>query len=194
MNIPRDPGDSWAWNLGFGLARERGPTTFAIDLIWEPIWSDTWAEADTLLQSPLGHQIRPGEKTVENDFRFSNATLRTGLLHETARWGASLGLEVRSYSFDLEQTDNILRTDRDQHESWMEWSPAWGASLRFSDVELRYNGRLTTGSGRPGVSWTPFRTEQLASMSDFIIAPSGPLTLQDAHILTHQLSVSLPIR
>jgi hypothetical protein len=31
-------------------------------------------------------------------------------------------------------------------------------------------------------------------MSDFIIAPSGPLTLQDAHILTHQLSVSLPIR
>jgi len=77
MNIPRDPGDSWAWKLGFGLARERGPTAFAIDLIWEPIWSETWAEADTLLQSPLGHQIRPGEKTVENDFRFSNATLRT---------------------------------------------------------------------------------------------------------------------
>ena len=194
MNIPRDPGDSWAWNLGLGLSRERGPTTFAIDLIWEPIWSETWAEADTLLQSPLGHQIQPGEKTVENDFRFSNATLRTGLLHETARWGASLGLEVRSYSFDLEQTDNILRTDREQHESWMEWSPAWGASVRFSDVELRYNGRLTTGSGRPGVAWTPFRTEQLALMSDFIIAPSGPLTLQDAHILTHQLSVSLPIR
>ena len=194
MNIPRDPGDSWAWNFGIGLARESGPTTFAIDLIWEPIWSDTWAEADSLLQSPLGHQIRPGEKTIENDFSFSNAILRTGLLHETARWGASLGLEVHTYSYDLEQTDNFLRTNRDQHESWMEWTPTWGASFQLSELELRYNGRLTTGSGRPGVEWSPTFQAELLALSDYIIAPSGPLTLQDAHIFTHQLSVSLPIR
>jgi hypothetical protein len=34
----------------------------------------------------------------------------------------------------------------------------------------------------------------LALASDFIVAPSGPLTLQDAHVITHQLSVSLPLR
>ncbi len=194
MNIPRDPGDSWAWNFGVGLSRELGPTRFAVDMIWEPIWSNTWADADTTLVSPLGHTIVKGEKTVENDFAFSNAILRAGLLHETRRWGASLGLQARSYGFDLEQTDHVLRTERDQHESWMEWTPSWGASLRFSEVELRYNGRLTTGSGRPGVTWSGVRTAQLESMSDFIIAPSGPLTLQDAHIFTHQLTVSLPIR
>jgi hypothetical protein len=194
MNIPRDPGDSWAWNFGIGLARENGPTTFAVDLIWEPISSNTWAEADSLIQSPLGHQIRRGEKTIENDFSFSNAILRTGLLHETARWGASLGLDVHTYSYDLAQTDNFLRTNRDQHESWMEWSPTWGASFRLSGLELRYSGRLTTGSGRPGVEWSPTFQAELLAMSDFIIAPSAPLTLQDAHIVTHQLSVSLPIR
>jgi hypothetical protein len=194
MNIPRDPGDSWAWNFGVGLSRALGPTRFAVDVIWEPIWSNTWADADSTLQSPLGHQIRKGEKTVENDFSFSNAIVRAGLLRETARWGASLGLEVRSYGFDLEQTDNVLRTQRDQKESWMEWTPSWGGSVRFSEIELRYNGRLTTGSGRPGVTWSAARLDQLTTMADFIIAPSGPLTLQDAHIFTHQLSVSLPIR
>ncbi len=30
--------------------------------------------------------------------------------------------------------------------------------------------------------------------ADFIVTPSGPLTLQDARVTTHQLSVSVPIR
>ncbi|HXV87205.1 MAG TPA: hypothetical protein VD793_10920, partial [Gemmatimonadales bacterium] len=45
MNIPRDPGDSYAFNVGLGLARTRGPATFGIDVVYEPIWSSTWADA-----------------------------------------------------------------------------------------------------------------------------------------------------
>ena len=33
-----------------------------------------------------------------------------------------------------------------------------------------------------------------ALSSDFILAPSGPLTLQDARVTTHQLSVVIPMR
>ena len=40
--IPRDPGHSSAYNLGLGLSKTRGPLTFGIDAIYEPIWSYTW--------------------------------------------------------------------------------------------------------------------------------------------------------
>jgi hypothetical protein len=33
-----------------------------------------------------------------------------------------------------------------------------------------------------------------AMANDIVVAPSGPLTLQDATVLTNQISVSLPIR
>ena len=75
----------------------------------------------------------------------------------------------------------------------MEWTPSLGVQIRFPELELGYVGRITTGSGRPGVQWTGARAEAMLS-SDFIIAPSGPLTLQDALVLTHQLSISIPIR
>ena len=76
----------------------------------------------------------------------------------------------------------------------MEWSPTLGAVARFSDVELRFAGRLTTGAGRPGVALTPQAVALRAEMADFIVAPQAPLTLQDARVLTHQVSVRIPIR
>jgi hypothetical protein len=33
-----------------------------------------------------------------------------------------------------------------------------------------------------------------AAATDFFVAPSGPLTLQDATVFTHQVSVAIPIR
>jgi hypothetical protein len=192
MNIPRDPGNSWAYNFGVGIARTSGPTVFGVDLIWEPIWSDTWAEADSTIQGN-GGPILPGEKTIENDFRFSNARIRIGAGRETERYGLQLGLEVRSYGYTLDQFNNITGARREQDESWMEWSPSWGGTLKFPDLHIRYAGRLTTGTGRPGVAWTGNARAALDLASSFIVAPSAPLTLQDVRVMTHQISVSLPI-
>ena len=33
----------------------------------------------------------------------------------------------------------------------MEWTPSAGATIRFPDVEVRYSGWFTTGTGRPSV-------------------------------------------
>ena len=75
----------------------------------------------------------------------------------------------------------------------MEWTPSFGAKVKFPEFELGYVARMTTGSGRPGVQWTGPRA-QAAMDADFIVAPSGPLTLQDARVLTHRVTVSIPIR
>jgi hypothetical protein len=196
MNIPRDPGNSWAYNFGVGVSKTEGPATFGIDLIYEPIWSNTWAEADSAIALPGGGTLARGAKTVENDFRFSNALVRMGVGRETERWGLQLGLQVRSISYDLDQFNAVQVSRREQHESWMEWTPSWGASLGFPEFEVRYLGRMTTGTGRPSVAWSGARTEALdmAVASNFIVAPSAPLTLQDAQVMTHQISISLPIR
>ena len=37
MNIPRDPGISWAYDFGVGIAKSSGPATFGIDVVVEPI-------------------------------------------------------------------------------------------------------------------------------------------------------------
>ena len=193
MNIPRDPGISWAYDFGVGLSKSSGPTTFGIDIVVEPIWSDTWAEAAADTTNIDDEVIRKGEKTVKNDFFFTNVHMRMGLEYEIERASFQAGLEVRSYAYTLKQHDRINLTRREQEEGWMEWSPSIGAKAKFADFEIGYTGRLTTGSGRPGVQWTGARAES-ALAADFIVAPSGPLTLQDALVITHRVTVSVPIR
>lgn len=194
QNIPRDPGTTWAYEMGAGLSRSRGPTQFGLDLVFQPIWSDTWQEADRDTISASGARIREGERTIENDFFFTNVVLRAGLAHDMGSVSVQGGLELRSYDYELEQRDHLEGTFRDQDEAWMEWSPSAGATFRFGDVELRWAGRLTTGTGRPGVALTPDAVAERASFADFIVAPEGPLTLQEATVLTNQLSVRIPIR
>jgi hypothetical protein len=196
MNIPRDPGDSWALNLGLGVSRSAGMTTFAADLILEPIWSETWAEAEEPVTTASGMIIPAGWKTVENEFRFTNALVRVGFGVEYERVGFQLGMQVYSIDYRLEQTDHVQETKRKQEESWYEWTPTWSIALTFPEVQIRYTGRLTTGTGLPGVAWTPtgtMRAEAVAAAGDFILAPSGPLTLQDASVTAHQLALVIPI-
>ena len=80
----------------------------------------------------------------------------------------------------------------------MEWAPSFGVSLNLQGVTLHYAGRITTGTGRPGTRWSNARMDEASGSafgsSDFILAPSGPLTLQDARVTTHQLSVVIPMR
>ena len=195
QNIPRDPGTTWAYEAGFGIARTRGETTFGVDMVLQPIWSETWQEANERVITVSGTVIKPGGRTIENEFFFTNVILRTGLSHQLGNLELQAGLEMRSYDYELEQVNHIEGSFRDLEESWMEWSPTMGAVLHFSDVDLRYTGRFTTGTGRPGIAWEWEEGVRVAdSFNDFIIAPQGPLTLQDALVHTHQLSVRIPVR
>ena len=196
QNIPRDPGTTWAYEAGFGFGRTRGPTTFGIDVVLQPIWSETWQEADEDVVTDDGMLIKAGGRTIENDFFFTNVILRAGLSHQLEDVGLQGGLEVRSYDYTLEQTNHVENSFREQDESWMEWTPTFGATFRFSDLELTYAGRLTTGTGQPGTvqAWRGVAEAALSAGADFIVAPEAPLTLQDASVLTHQLTLRIPIR
>jgi hypothetical protein len=197
QNIPRDPGDSWAFDFGIGVSRSVDPIEFGIDLILEPIWSDTWAEAEDSVVTSSGGVILPGGRTVENEFVFTNALIRMGFGVGNEQADFQLGLEVRSIDYRLDQVDVVQETKRKQDESWTEWTPSLGFALKFPEFEVRYIGRVTTGTGEPGTAWTAAVQERSAAfsrtMSDYLVAPSGPLTLQDADVVTHQISVSLPI-
>ena len=197
QNIPRDPGDTHAFAIGGGLAKTEGPARFAVDVFLEPIRSDTWADAATDTTDINGKIIKAGEKTIENDFVFTNARINAG-----ASWDYKLatfkgGLTIRSISYELDQFDRIQLDKRTQDESWMEWTPSFGVSLRLQGVTVHYAGRITTGTGRPGARWSDNRMAEAGSFSmdstDFLLAAQGPLTLQDARVSTHQLSVVIPM-
>jgi hypothetical protein len=202
MNIPRDPGHSEAFNIGFGVAKMEKGATMALDAVYEPIRTSTWAEAAGATMSESGAVIPAGGKTVENHFRFSNALVRIGMSQDIAisdsehQAGIQMGLALRSISYRLQQDNNIAGTSRHQSEQWVEWTPTWGTSVRFPQVEIRYRGRLTTGTGRPGVgSQNRFVDDPTFSAgSSIVAAPSRQLTLDEVRVVSHQLSVSFPIR
>jgi hypothetical protein len=192
MNIPRDPGNSWAYNIGVGISREMGPARFGAEVIVEPIISNTWAEADAPTPTASGRTLVVGARTIENDFTFSNALLRLGLARDAGRIGFEVGLQIRSIDYDLDQVDNVAETFRHQNESWMEWTPSWGLSLDFPEFQIRYTGRATTGTGRPGVAWSDRATVAFEA-ADVVVAPGGPLTLQERNVVAHQVTFVMPI-
>ncbi len=202
MSIPRDPGYSHAYNLGVGLSRTTGPATLAMEVVYEPIWSDTWADAAEPVETSDGSIIPPGGKTIENDFTFANVAARLGVnrdvpMGETATAGLQLGLAVRSIHYWLAQRNNVTGTERGLEERWTEWTPTWGLSVRFPDLELRYSGRQTNGTGRPGVGGGPVPPPGFGDLQSsgrsVIVAPSGPLSLDEVRVVTHQISISFPL-
>lgn len=206
QNIPRDPGTTWAYNLGFGLGRHIGPASFGIDFIYEPMHASTWADAARDTAVVGGGVIRQGGKTVENDFNFSNAIIRLGVgreaelgVDEKKALGVQFGMTVHAIDYRLKQVNHVQQSRRTQNEDWVEWTPTWGLSLRFPELEIRYSGRYTSGVGRPGVAFSGWATPDIAAAGGgrgggIIAAPSGPLTLQDAHVIAHQVSFTLPMK
>ena len=206
MNIPRDPGSSYAYNLGAGVARAWETSTFGVDLIYEPIWSHTWADAESATENELGEVIPAGGKTIENWFRFSNWKLRLGISEEVevadARdtvVGLQLGLALLSTDYSLEQRDHVQRTDRSLVEQWWEWTPTWGITFRRPSLEIRYRGQVSHGTGRPGVANQGrcfdvcFDAAVANPGSNILVAPSGPLTLDPVRVIVNQISVSIPL-
>ena len=194
VNIPRDPGNSWAFATGVGIARQTGTSTFGADLIFEPIWSHTWAEAAEPVQTVSGDIIPAGGRTIENDFQFRNWLFKMGIGHQAGVFGFQLGLQLRWIRYWLDQTNIVEGFDRSQRESWAEWTPGIGFNLNFPDFNIRYTGRFTTGTGQPGVAFPAFAADAALANSDIIAAPGGPLTLQEALVFTHQFTLSVPLR
>jgi hypothetical protein len=124
-----------------------------------------------------------------------NALVRGGGSWDYRSATVRLGLQVRSVSYELDQLDLMEVTKRRQEESWMEWTPTVGVSLKLAGLTLHYAGLRTVGTGRPGTRWEDRAVPEAQFLaSDFILAPTGPLTLQDATVTTHQLSLVIPIR
>ena len=197
VNIPRDPGHSTALDFGVGIAKQANGLTVGMDLIYEPAWSSTWAEADTIVITVEGDTIPENGKTVENEFEFSNAYVNLGASYRVGPATFSGGLRLRSNDYSLDQWNNVTDETRRQDEQWMEWTPSWGARVKLKGLEFSYFGRVTTGTGRPGVAWTGAVAERAADAgfaNDIVVPPGGPLTLQEADVWTHQFTVSVPIR
>ena len=201
QNLPRDPGTTNSFNLGLGAARGAGPVTFGVDVILEPMTSNTYADAAADVKRADGSVIPAGAKTVENHFQFRNSKARLGVGHT---WGADtskgtiavdLGLAMYSISYDLIQTNNILRTVRSQREHWLESGPTFGVRYRSRDIEISYAFRANCGS--EGCDLLP--RGDVVTMADsrsggIIAAPSGPLFFRGGSETSHHFTVSLPIR
>lgn len=201
VNVPQDPGRSVALNGGVGVVRRRGTSTFGLDLIYEPIWMTTRGRADAAMETVEGEAVPAGAEIRENQFRFSNAVLRIGVGDElelrrpSTRLGLQLGLDLRSVRYTLEQRDFVELSTRTQDDRWVEWAPTWGLSFLHPAFGLRYSGRVTHGTGRPG-----FGPRGGANLVEAVITdewwgwgPPQP-TFNPVRLISHQISVSLPLR
>jgi hypothetical protein len=203
MNIPRDPGRTHAYNLGLGVGRRYEGTTIGFDAIFEPIRSNTWADAAGPTATGRGDTLAAGARTVENWFRFANGTIRFGLSEElrladsATVMALQLGVSLRTINYHLKQVDHVQGSERTMREQWNEWMPTWGLSVDVPRLTIAYRGSLTTGTGRPGVAGSfggGFELQDAVAGSNVLIAPSGPLALESVSIVSHQISISLPLR
>lgn len=204
QNIPRDPGNTDAFNLGFGTSRQIGHSAFGLDVVMEPMWSRTWADAAGDTTDVGGRVIPQGARTVDNRFRFSNSRINVGFGHEfsgntdsTTMVGLQFGVSMRSINYTLDQTNNVLRTSRTQDESWTEWTPTFAVRVRTNDIVLSYSVSMTCG---PSCN-TPFLggggtrlSAAAAPEVPLIAAPSEPLTFDGGSSNRHRVMVSIRLR
>ncbi|MEP7347351.1 MAG: hypothetical protein ABI877_18920 [Gemmatimonadaceae bacterium] len=206
--VPRDPGHTWAYNAGIGMSRALRDATFGFDVVMEPMYSTTWAEAARDTVTARGTTIPKGGHTVDNTFRFSNALMRFGFEHmapptdSATRVGFQFGLGVYSIRYRLGQTDLVRDSSRVQNEHWMEWTPTVGFKVRGSGYEIRYALSVTCGPGGTcapscligcggDVTATP---PSAPGDGGVIAAPTAALRLEGGRVTTQRLTISLRIR
>jgi len=196
MSIPRDPGTSTAYNLGVGLFRSEEYAFFGVDLVYEPIETETWAEANQATTNFYGKTFSPGTKTVENFFSFSNWIGRIGFRTGKETSAFQFGLQLHSIRYDLEQFNNLQNWKRKQRESWVEWSLSGGYGFSFGPARFLYTALVTIGTGQPTVSssgWTTTANSAGSSVgmdrADFLPAPSGSVSVRKGFVWTHMVSV-----
>lgn len=197
VNIPRDPGNSAVFNLGVGLSRQEAGSTMAMEVVFEPGRSHTWAFADTATTLPSGAILEPGDKTVDNQFRFMNWHVALGFDRELGRFGLQLGLRVRQIGYSLDQEHYLEEVRRETEESWMEWTPSWGGRAAFGGMSVRYDGRFTARGWPDGpmFGWGGVDVMAVADASpgvDFVVGATGPVNIPAYRVTTHRLTLSVP--
>ena len=206
--VPRDPGHTWAYNGGVGMAKTGGNSTFGFDVIMEPMFSTTWAEAARDTVTSRGSVLLAGAHTVDNRFRFSNAILRFGFGHDMPNAAAPLAAPGSSSgsacirSNRLWQDDLVRDTSRIQDEHWMEWTPTFGFHWNGAGAEFRYTFSMTCGAGGECVNLgCPFGCGDDVTVSapppspgGVIAAPTSALRFEGGRVVTHRLAVTLKIR
>ena len=188
MNIPRDPGNTAAFNIGMGVSNADEEGKFALDLIFEPVWTDTWAEAESWEEN-----ARDGI-SVDNKFRFMNFLCRAGFTEHHGAVDIQFGVQAKAIRYVLTQHDYIEESRRKQEEHWIEWTGTFGCHVNFSSLRIQYVLRLVFGTGQPGVeTGSPVWTGESAAAWDFIPAPSGALTNQKVIVHTHRITLIVPL-
>ncbi len=186
-NIPRDPGSSTAYNIGFGVAESGKRTTLGLEYIYEPITSYTWADAG------IDNSEFPSSfKTVENFFDFYNHIIRGGIYtHTDVSWlDYRLGIQLYFNNYYLKQNDNILNTSRAVYENWLETTLCGGLTINISGFQILYSLQVILGNGIVGSEnnfvWPA--ADAMRNEADFLIAPNGALTVDDIPLVTQQIS------
>ena len=200
QNIPRDPGNTTAFNIGAGASHREGADLVAIDVIMEPMYSRTWGTAanDTAVAS--GGVLHAGERTVDNRFTFSNVHLRFGASHDFAvsrdsatAWTIQYGLGAYVIKYRLRQDDHVQQTNRIDDRAWTEWTPSIGLSHRTRAFTVRYNYHRTCGPSACIDIGTGDRVTVPAS-GGIIAAPAEGRWIEGATVHVHQLMITVPIR
>lgn len=202
QSIPRDPGNTNAFNVGFGAARTMGHSVFAIDVVKEPMWSHTWADAARDTMDAGGVIIPRGAHTVDNRFRFSNSRINIGFSQDVpgatdsaTAFGFQVGLAMRSINYTLDQSNHVTRTSRTQDEGWTEWTPTFAVRFRSRDASITYAISRTCGpdcgmiGGGDDVSVAP-----PADGGSVLAPPDGPLTFRGGSSGQHRLIVSIRLK
>lgn len=203
ITVPRDPGHTWAWNAGMGISRVAGRSTLGVDVVLEPMYSTTWAEAARDTVATSGRVIPRGAHTVDNEFRFSNTMMRFGFAHEWPQddsanvIGLRAGLGLHAMQYRLWQTDLVRDSSRVQDEHWMEWTPTLGFLWRTPAVEFRYTASLTCGAGGScaGCFMACGDNVSIAAPSagdgGVIAAPTDALRFNAGHAMSHRFAFTL---
>ena len=153
-NLPRDPGTTYAFNVGVGIGRMFAGSGYGLDFVYEPMLSHTWAEAGPGVTNEDGSLVPEGTKTIENRFRFSNMKLAAGMRKEfrgaadtASAVGFDLGLSIYRNTYRLRQQDNLTDRVRHQNVGWTEWGPTLGVHWRTRIVRLGYSLALNCSPG-----------------------------------------------
>ncbi len=203
--VPRDPGHTWAYNAGAGLSRTIGYATLGIDVVLEPMYSTTWAEAARDTVTARGQTIVAGGHTVDNKFRFSNSLMRFGFEHMApptdsgSHFGFQLGLSASSIRYRLDQTNLVRDSSRVQNEHWTEWTPSVGLKWRSAGYEIRYSVAVTCGGGGTCMPCLIACGDEVTavfapSSGGVIAAPTAALRLDGGRVTTQRLTISLRLR
>lgn len=195
MGVPRDPSRTVAYNIGAGMSRRRGTTSFAVDAILEPIWRRATGVADTTSLALFA----PGVNQEDSYFKFRNVVLRGGIARDIMMAGSDnrlrlqFGAQMRSVNYGLEQHDNLNSVFQARRIRWTEWTHAWGTTFHFRPFQFGYQIRLLSGMGRLGVP----PDDRDFAVPDILIPGNPPpvgATLFPVRVASHQLFFSVPIR